>query len=76
MRPNHKAQILEHLQRHKTITGLEALDKFHCYRLSSVIHRLRRDGHTIVTHDKRTPDGGQYALYQYHSESTMKETAQ
>lgn len=40
--------ILLHLQKHGSITPLEALGEYGCYRLSSVINRLRRD-HIITT---------------------------
>ena len=36
--------IESHLKMGLTITGLEAIEKFNVYRLSSVIHRLRRKG--------------------------------
>jgi len=44
-----KAQkILAHLQK-KSITGLQALDLYGVYRLSSVINRFRKKGHNIKT---------------------------
>ena len=50
-----KERILEHLKQHKSITPLEALNRFGCYRLGARIWELRRDGHRIDTeiiHDK------------------------
>ena len=38
---NQDEAILDYLKRGLTITGVEALELFRCYRLSSVIHRLR-----------------------------------
>lgn len=65
MRPKHKELILNHLRRHRSITGLEALREYGCYRLSSVIHRLRNDGHYIRTEEVRTEDGGTHARYHF-----------
>lgn len=44
-----KQAVLEYLREHKTITPLEALNAFGCYRLGARIFDLRRDGHTITT---------------------------
>ena len=44
-----KAAILKHLQAKKTITSLEALQKFGCLRLGARIFDLRDDGHRIKT---------------------------
>jgi hypothetical protein len=40
--------VLEHLQV-KPITPIEALNLYGCFRLSSIIYRLRRLGHNIET---------------------------
>jgi hypothetical protein len=37
-------EIRQHLQRGESITGLQAIDLYHVYRLSSVINRLRNEG--------------------------------
>jgi len=44
-----KNQILGHMRRHKTITPLEALDKFGCLRLAARIQNLRDSGYKIAT---------------------------
>lgn len=36
------AQIKRHLIRYGSITGLEALDNYGCFRLAAVIHKLRK----------------------------------
>ena len=41
--------ILAHLVQHKTITPLEALNQYGCFRLSAVIFNLKKDGHEIET---------------------------
>lgn len=60
--------ILLHLQKHGSITPLDALWEYGCYRLSSVINRLRRD-HIITTEptEGKTKHGKttRYATYCY-----------
>ena len=41
-------QIYEHLSRGGSITPLEALQDFGCFRLASRISELRKAGHPIV----------------------------
>lgn len=41
--------ILQHLREHKSITALDALGKFQCFRLAARIHDLREAGHRIDT---------------------------
>jgi hypothetical protein len=38
------------LQSGKSITPIEALNEFNCFRLAAHIEVLRRDGHRIFTH--------------------------
>ena len=67
--------ILMHLQREGSITGAIAYDKYRCYRLSSVINRLR-DNHIIETvMVETTTDYGRkskYANYVYWGEKDAK----
>ena len=42
-----KEAILRHLQSGKTITPLEALNLYRCYRLSARIRELRDEGYEI-----------------------------
>ena len=57
-----KQRVLGHLLTGKSITPLEALQKFGCYRLSSVIHRLRNGGYNIKTFKMFNKDTN-YAKY-------------
>ena len=41
--------ILNHLESGKTITAIEALNKFDCFRLAARIKNLRDSGHVINT---------------------------
>ena len=50
--------ILAHLQTGKTISPIEALIDFRCFRLAARINELRNAGHSIVTHKDND-----YAVY-------------
>ena len=63
-----KEIILEHLQENGSITSIEAIEKYHCTRLSHYIYLLRKDGHTILSEDVSfihsiTGRKGQYSRY-------------
>ncbi len=57
-----KAAILRHLdeKRGSRLTPLAALHEFGCFRLASVIHRLRLDGYDIKS--EQVP-GEHYSAY-------------
>lgn len=55
--------ILTHLQSGKTLTALEALDRFGCMRLASRITDLKKKGHTIHSETIEHPNGKRYARY-------------
>lgn len=57
------ATILAHLQSGKTITPLEALEEFQCFRLGARIHELKQDGHKIVSERHTTPSGKNVSCY-------------
>jgi len=44
-----KEQIKKYLLSRKTITPIQALNKFGCFRLAAVIYKLKNDGLKIVT---------------------------
>jgi hypothetical protein len=46
------AIVRQHLQRHRRITGLDAVYNYKIYRLSSIISRLRRRRMRIKTYMK------------------------
>lgn len=56
-------QILSELKRGRKISGITALNEFHCYRLSSVIHNLRNQGNDIQKEMITTDGGKEYAAY-------------
>lgn len=63
-----KERILSHLRLHKSITPLEALEFYGCYRLGARIWDLRRDGHQIDTEIVNDTDryGGPMRFARYH----------
>lgn len=64
-----KQMCLEWLETHDTITPLEALNAFGCFRLAAVIAELRREGYIIRT--DINDNGKPYAIY-----TLMKEGAE
>lgn len=61
-RKSQNEEILAWLQSGRSITPLEALEKFGCFRLGGRIHELRAAGHPIVT-DMVTKNGKHFAEY-------------
>jgi len=49
MRDQHTIQILRHLKTKDSISPMEALEEYGCYRLAARIYDLRSAGHNIVT---------------------------
>ena len=61
-----KQEILNYLRTHKKgISGKEAMDKLGIYRLSDVVHKLRKDGYNITTENEKTmtKKGRGYSYY-------------
>jgi hypothetical protein len=46
---NQNTQILEHLQSGKSITPIDALNMFGCFRLGARIYDLKQQGYDIQT---------------------------
>ena len=58
-------QVLSHLKQGRSITQIDAIRLFNCYRLSAIIQRLRCAGYDIVTHNERNNSGiGRHARYE------------
>ena len=64
MKKNATQQIKAHLERGKTLTPAQAWDKYGVYRLSSVIHNLRRKGMRIVTEESGKEGYAKYYIPQ------------
>jgi hypothetical protein len=59
---SHKTQIEKYLNSGRTLTAIQALTKFGCFRLAARIADLRKDGVNIVT-DIVTQKGKSFACY-------------
>ena len=57
MKESKHNEIRNHLKRGESITGLQAIDLYSVYRLSSVINRLRKEGLNIETSMIQASDG-------------------
>lgn len=55
--------ILRHLKRGRTITPLQALHEYGCFRLSGRIYDLRQEGHNIHMQLVETDNGKRVAEY-------------
>ncbi len=65
MNHTHQTQVLDHLKKGQTISPVEAINLFNCYRLSAVINRLRNVGYDIATHNEPNLNGrGTHARYE------------
>ena len=66
----HSAKVLSHLKSGKSITPIEALNKYGCFRLGARIHELKGDGHSISKQmiKVKTRDGGFSRVAEYSME--------
>jgi hypothetical protein len=58
-----KEQIRSYLNKGKTITSLEALDIFKCFRLASRISELKQEGYPVTKQMIRLDSGKYVAEY-------------
>jgi hypothetical protein len=64
-RQSQRKAILNHLKEGKTITPIEALELFGCFRLAAIIFTLKKEGNTIKMEMIKGANGkrwGQYKL--------------
>lgn len=58
-------QVLGHLKQGRSITQVDAIRLFNCYRLSAIIKNLRNQGYEVVTYNERNSSGiGTHARYE------------
>ncbi|MDF1853485.1 MAG: helix-turn-helix domain-containing protein [Verrucomicrobiales bacterium] len=57
------AQILAHLKTGRSITPIDALNKYGCFRLGARIYDLKQDGHNIYREMVETDSGKRVASY-------------
>jgi galactose mutarotase-like enzyme len=75
MSDSQTAQILDHLQRGKVISPLDALHRFGCMRLGARIWDLRQQGHPILK-EWETDGHKKWARYSLAPASGRSEGAQ
>ena len=63
MSNSQKTRILKHLEDGRSITPLDALNLFGCFRLSAVIFDLKEEGHDIQTKMVTNQNGKKFASY-------------
>lgn len=70
-------RVLRHLQDHKTITSLEAINEYGNTRLSASIHALRSKGYEIVTKPIRVKNryGEERTVAEYHLQNAINENS-
>lgn len=64
---SHNADILNHMEKYGSITPLEALNLYGCFRLSGRIYDLRKQGIPIRTETVtgKREDGSTYTFARY-----------
>lgn len=63
MTETHSAQILAHLKAGKSITPIDALSEYGCFRLGARVYDLKKDGHNIVKEMVEVSSGKRVASY-------------
>ena len=64
---NQSEMILSHLKRRGTITPMQALGNYGCFRLAARVKDLRTQGHRIETEMRTLPNGKRIAAYRLHT---------
>ena len=57
------AKVLYHLQNYGSLTAIEALELFACFRLAARINDLKEAGHDIQMEMKKLNNGKKIAVY-------------
>ena len=68
---NQSEMILKHLQKFKSITSLQALRMYGCFRLSARIWELRRQGYNIKSEMVKLDNGKKVARYYVDETKTL-----
>lgn len=58
-----EVQILAHLKSGRSITAIDALNEYRCFRLAARIKNLRDAGHNIITTRETVSDNKKIARY-------------
>lgn len=65
-------QIKNYLEQGNSLTPLEALDKFNCFRLSGRIHEIRAMGINVASELVSGPNGKKWARYWISKENVSE----
>lgn len=57
------AKVLYHLENYGSLTAIEALELFACFRLAARINDLKEAGHDIQMEMKKMKNGKKIAVY-------------
>jgi len=57
------AKVLYHLENYGSLTAIEALELFACFRLAARINDLKEAGHNIQMEMKKMKNGKKIAVY-------------
>ena len=60
---SHTSQIITHLKQHGSITGLQALRHYDCFRLAARIYDIRNLGYVVDSQKWKTRSGKTVARY-------------
>lgn len=60
---------MNYLEKHESISPVEALTVVGCFRLAARINDLRKQGHNIETKLKKDMNGRRYARYELVSKA-------
>jgi hypothetical protein len=60
-----RVQVLEYLKKRNSITQVQALVEFGCFRLAARIEELRRAGYSIKSSPRTAENGSKYVKYVY-----------
>ena len=63
-----REQIRAHLERHGSITPLDALDSYGCFRLGARIHELKTVEGLDISSTLERANGKRYARYTLHAQ--------
>ena len=58
-----RAKVLYHLENYGSLTAIEALELFACFRLAARINDLKEAGHNIQMEMKKMKNGKKIAVY-------------
>ena len=67
------AMILNFLESGESLTPIEALEKFQCFRLAARMNDLRKKGYVIKTKILKDDNGKSYASYSIPKEQQQGE---